>query len=318
MTQMPIPQDELVAAEPAIAARGLVRRFGKVQALCGLDFTIPPGHVTALVGNNGAGKTTAIHVLMGFLPPNGGGATVLGLDPGRQAREIHKRVGFFPERDEPYGWIRLETLFAMGAAAYPSWDRELCAALCRRFELDPKRRVKQLSKGMVAKTKLIFALAHRPECLLLDEPTGGLDPGSRHDLRMMVQEQSRQRGVTTLFSTHNLDDVPEVATDVIVIHQGRTLLAADVQAIRNRFVLAELVNGPAEAPPSVAELVLRSAVRPPAAIWLIKDRNSPAWAAFKNERGRGRVIEHRLSLPALFHFLTTGWIESAPGEEEPS
>ena len=212
--------------EPAIRTIALTRRFGRVHALRGVDLHVPRGSITGFIGNNGAGKTTTIHALLGFIPPTSGRAFVLGFDSQTRGIQIRRRVGFFPERDHPYEWMRLRMLFEMGAAAYETWDRDLCARLCAQFELDPKRRIRELSKGMAAKAKLVFALAHRPECLILDEPTSGLDPASRYELLCLIRRLTVERNATALFSSHILDDVAGIATDIaegLVRVMGRLL-----------------------------------------------------------------------------------------------
>ncbi|MCK4341458.1 MAG: ABC transporter ATP-binding protein [Phycisphaerae bacterium] len=293
----------------AILVRGLTRRFGKVQALHGLDLTISPGSITGFVGNNGAGKTTAMHTLMGFLPPNEGTVSIFGLDPRRDAREIRKRVGFFPERDQPYDWIRLKNLFDVGAATYADWDRSLCEALCRQFDLDLNRRIKQLSRGMVAKAKLIFAFAHHPECLLLDEPTTGLDPSSRHDVLRMIQELMRTRSVTTLFSSHNLDDVAGIATDLIVIHEGKAVFSGDMHNIQSNLALVEVAGWTGDVPHTLSPHLVKSARQPHASLWLLRDRGSQALAEFRQMHDSKQVTVKAPSLVELFLFLTSGALE---------
>ena len=139
--------------DAAIETRELVRRFGKVTALDGLSLYVARGAAYGLIGNNGAGKTTVIHSLLGFLPPQRGEMRVLGLQPGKDSLRIRQRVGFFSERDEPYEWMRVRTVLKMASLAYAQWDWALCQKLRERFCLDPRKRVKELSKGMAAKLK---------------------------------------------------------------------------------------------------------------------------------------------------------------------
>lgn len=270
--------------------------------------TVQPGCITGFVGNNGAGKTTTIHSLLGFLKPHAGSVRVLGLDPRRDAKEIRYRVGFFPERDQPYEWIRLRTLFDMGAAAYPDWDGQLCKRLCQQFGLGLDRKVKQLSKGMVAKTKLIFALSHRPECLILDEPTSGLDPATRHELLEMILQLTAEHAVTTLFSSHNLDDVAGIATDLVVIHQGRTLFSERMDAIKDDVAIVELRGGFADPPGALAESIVKVVRKADVSFWLIRDYRGRVVQHWLQRQPPG-IRVHRPSLSQVFHFLTRDWVE---------
>src|SRR5882672_8759977 len=129
------------SSEPsaAIQARDLVRTFGKITALAGMNLRVEHGAAYGLIGNNGAGKTTAIHSLLGFLPPDRGEICVLGLQPGKDSIRIRQRVGFFSERDAPYDWMRVRTVFKLASLAYKGWDWSLCQKLRDRFDIDSRK-----------------------------------------------------------------------------------------------------------------------------------------------------------------------------------
>lgn len=297
----------------AIAASGLALSFGKVQALRDLDMTVRYGSITGFVGNNGAGKTTTIHSLLGFIRPRAGSMRVLGLDPRAEALKIRRLTGFFPERDQPYDWMKVHVLFAMGAAAYPSWDRSIPERLCTQFDVDPGKRIKELSKGMVAKAKLIFALAHRPKLLILDEPTSGLDPTARYDLLQMIRQLTAEHGVTTLFSSHNLDDVAEIATDLLVIHEGRSIFTDAMATIRRDICLLEAKDWTGEPPPTLQALIIKSCRQGTTCRWLVRNGAHASVEALVRAAG-GQVRLHKLSLEQTFLFLTRGWIELGTNE----
>ena len=259
--------------DAAIETRELVRRFGKVTALNGLNLHVAYGAAYGLIGNNGAGKTTAIHSLLGFLPPHRGEMRVLGLQPGNDSLRIRQRVGFFSERDEPYDWMRVRTVLKMASLAYARWDWALCQKLRDRFGLDPCKRVKELSKGMAAKLKLILALSHAPECLILDEPTSGLDPGSRNDLLSMIIDMRRERGITTLFSSHNLDDVAEISTHIGILHEGRLLFSAPMSLIQDQVALLQFTVPLPELHAELKSQILCARSRDGITQWLIADRH---------------------------------------------
>src|SRR5713226_2392748 len=300
MTASPSSSAEPVAA---IETHDLVRRFGKVTALNGLNLRVEPGAAFGLIGNNGAGKTTAIHSLLGFLPPDRGEIRVLGLQPGKDSIRIRQRVGFFSERDAPYDWMRVRSVFKMASLAYAGWDWALCQKLRDRFGINPRKRVKELSKGMVAKVKLILALSHAPECLILDEPTSGLDPGSRNDLLTMIVELRRDRGISTLFSSHNLDDVADIATHIGILHEGRLVFSAPMNRIRNQLALLEFAI---PLPELLDELKLQIVCRRSqdgVTQWLIADRDNSAVQNFVDGIGRQNVQWKVLTVKKLFLFL---------------
>ena len=295
-------------AGPAIDVSGLIRSFGRVEALRGLDMTVQYGSITGFVGNNGAGKTTTIHSLLGFIPPHSGSMRVLGLDPRSNALKIREHIGFFPERDQPYDWMKVRVLFDMGAAAYPAWDRSIPERLCTQFDVDAGKRIKELSKGMVAKTKLIFALAHCPELLILDEPTSGLDPAARYELLQMLRQLTAEQRVTTLFSSHNLDDVAEIATDLVVIHEGRSIYVDRMSAIRSELRLIEAPDWSGDPPPALQALVIKAVQQGGTAYWLVRS-GTPAIVEELVRQNEASFRAHSLSLEGVFLFLTRGWIE---------
>jgi ABC-2 type transport system ATP-binding protein len=290
--------------------RDLVRKFGKFTALDGLNLHVQQSAAYGLIGNNGAGKTTAIHSLLGFLPPDRGEIRVLGLQPGKDSIRIRQRVGFFSERDAPYDWMRVRTVFKMASLAYARWDWALCQKLRDRFGIDPRKRVKELSKGMVAKIKLILALSHAPECLILDEPTSGLDPGSRNDLLTMIVELRRERGISTLFSSHNLDDVADIATHIGILHEGRLVFSAPMNLIRERLGLLQFAVSLNEVPDELQAQIVCSRSRDGLTQWVVSDRDSSALRYFLDRMAQQNVQWKPLTVKKLFLFLTsTGLVD---------
>jgi ABC-2 type transport system ATP-binding protein len=288
-----------------IETRALVRKFGKHTALDNLNLRIEQGAAYGLIGNNGAGKTTAIHMLMGFLPPNGGDIRVFGLKPGKDSLQIRQRVGFFSERDAPYDWMRVKTVLKMASLAFAKWDPVLCQRLRDRFNIDPRKRIKELSKGMVAKLKLILALSHSPDCLILDEPTSGLDPGSRNDLLSLVVDLRREHGISTLFSSHNLGDVADIATDIGILHEGRLLFSAPMKLIRDRFGLLQLPMPQAELPAELKAEILCARSHNGTTQWLVSDRENRAVKKFLSQMPPAEVQWKELGLNKLFTFMTS-------------
>jgi ABC-2 type transport system ATP-binding protein len=171
-----------------IVTVGLTKRFGGTRAVDHLDLQVPTGSVFALLGDNGAGKTTAIRMLMGLLPPDTGRAEILGQDCWRYAVALRQRVGYVPERPRYYDWMTVNQLGWFVSGFYKAGFLTRFLELADRFRLDPEKKLSQLTKGGYAKIGLALSLAHEPEVLILDEPTSGLDLFTRRDfLGSMVE-----------------------------------------------------------------------------------------------------------------------------------
>jgi len=170
-------QSTQLSTDWAICSKELVKRYRKCTAVDGLDLSIPCGAICGFLGPNGAGKTTTIRMLMGLLPPTSGTVRVLGLDPIRHGLELRRRTGYVADVLHVYKWMKISEVFAFSASVFGrDWDAAMCKRLTERLGLPTQRMVKQLSRGESAKLGLIVALSHRPDLLILDEPTTGLDP----------------------------------------------------------------------------------------------------------------------------------------------
>lgn len=227
-------------SDSAIEVRGLVKRFGRKAVLEDVTFDVPRGKTFAFLGRNGAGKTTTIRILLGMLKPNAGQIAVLGLDPAKQAMEIRARVGYLAEDQKMFGWMRVEQLLGFIAAFYPTWDAELARRLAKQFELPMRTKVKHLSKGQNVRTGLLLALAHRPETVVLDDPTLGLDPIMRKDFLRDVVEHLQGAGATVFFSSHLLYEVEPVADMVGILDRGRMRVISETDRLREnvkQFIL---------------------------------------------------------------------------------
>ena len=218
-----------------IKTEGLTKQYGKLAAVDGADLVVPPGCVFALMGRNGAGKTTLIRCLLGLTPISGGSARVLGKDAAREHVAIRREVGYVPETHHLIRWMRIEELAWFTSAFYPTWNATLCGDLLRRFDLDPKKRVRELSRGMVAKLALTLALAHEPSLLVLDEPTSGLDAVVRKEFLESVIGVAAVGGRTVLISSHILHDVERVTDRVALMDHGRIRLVEDLATLKQRM-----------------------------------------------------------------------------------
>jgi ABC-2 type transport system ATP-binding protein len=207
-----------------VEVQGLSRRFGGTLALDGVDFRASRGLVHGLVGVNGAGKTTLIKHLLGLLRPTSGTVRVLGLDPVRDPVNVLRRVGYLSEHREMPEWMRVAELLRYTQAYYPSWDMAYARELLDTFGLDPTKKVGGLSQGMRAQTGLVLAVAHRPDVLILDEPSSGLDAVVRQDILDAIVRTVADDGRTVIFSSHLLDEVERMSDRVTMIHRGKIAL----------------------------------------------------------------------------------------------
>lgn len=213
------------SADAVIAVTGLSRRFKAKAALDDVSLYVPRGCVFGLVGENGAGKTTLIKHLLGLLRAEAGMVRVFGRDPIADTVEVLGRIGYLSETRDLPAWMRIDELLRYTEGFYPKWDRRYAEQLREQFGLNASARVRTLSQGQLAKLGLLVALAYRPELLLLDEPSSGLDPLVRRDILEAIIRSVAEEGRTVLFSSHLLDEVERVSDHLAMIHQGRIVFS---------------------------------------------------------------------------------------------
>lgn len=215
-----------------INIRNVTRHFGKTVALEEVSLTVPRGQVFGLVGENGAGKSTLIKHILGLLKAKAGSVRVFGLDPVLDPVGVLGRIGYLSEDRDLPNWMRIEELIRYCQPLYPNWDSAYASQLCETFQLDRNQKIGTLSCGQRARTGLLVAMAHRPELLLLDEPSSGLDPVVRRDILGAVFRTVAQEGRTVLFSSHLLDEVERVADSVAMMNHGRIVLTDTMEHIK--------------------------------------------------------------------------------------
>lgn len=232
-------------AETVIEARGLDKRFGRVQALDGLDLTVQRGDVHGFLGPNGAGKSTAIRVLLGMLRSSGGTATVFGLDPWADAVAIHRRVATVPGDVTLWpnltGGEAIDTITRLRGHRAPASGR---ARLIDAFDFDPRRKAKTYSKGNRQKVALIAAFASEADLYILDEPTSGLDPLMESVFQAEIRRIA-DRGATVLLSSHILSEVERLCSRVSIIRAGRIVEAGTLDELRHLQHTVVAYRGPA-------------------------------------------------------------------------
>lgn len=220
-------------SDPVIHISELTRRFGAGTALASVSLSMRRGAVYGLVGANGAGKTTLIRHVLGLLRAESGSVRVFGLDPVADPVAVLSRIGYLSEENDLPGWMRVDELIRYSRAFYRGWDDAYAEELLQAFALDPTAKIKDISKGQKARAGLLIALAYRPELLVLDEPSSGLDPIVRRDILGAVIRTIAGEGRTVLFSSHLLEEVEQVADHVTMIHQGAIVLSAPLDEVKN-------------------------------------------------------------------------------------
>ena len=226
-------------SELVIEITELTRRFDSRTALDSVSLSMPRGAVYGLVGANGAGKTTLIKHILGLLRAQSGSVRVFGLDPVADPVGVLSRIGYLSEENDLPGWMRVDELIRYSRAFRPSWDDDYAEELRESFALDPAAKIRNLSKGQKARVGILIALAYRPDLLVLDEPSSGLDPIVRRDILGAIIRTVADEGRTVLFSSHLLEEVEQVADYVTMINKGRIVLSAPLDEIRE----AHRVNG---------------------------------------------------------------------------
>jgi ABC-2 type transport system ATP-binding protein len=216
----------------SIEISNLTRHFGGKLALDGVSLQVSRGCVFGLVGANGAGKTTLIRHILGLLKPEQGTVRVFGLDPVKDPPGVLSRVGYLSEARDLPGWMRVDELLRYTQAFYPHWDEAYAESLRQQFELQPSAKIKNLSRGELAKAALLVALAYRPDLLVLDEPSSGLDPVVRRDILEAIVRTAAEEGRTVFFSSHLLDEIERVSDRVAMIVNGQVVLDGPLDEIR--------------------------------------------------------------------------------------
>ena len=208
-----MPETDLVTVEALAVRRG---RFSLEVP----RWTVAPGQVVGVVGPNGAGKTTLLESLAGLRPVGSGAVRVFGLDPWQRPVEVRSALGFMSD-DLPVFPMRIGRLLRFVSGYYPTWDPELVERLIARFELDPRDKTHQLSRGQGTRLRLVLAMAFRPRVLVLDEPAAGLDLGGRRALLDAVLEIAGDPARSVIISSHQLSDIERVADRLLVLNRGR-------------------------------------------------------------------------------------------------
>lgn len=227
-----------------VAARGLTKRYKATAALDNASFEIQPGRIVGLIGPNGAGKTTALKAILG-LTDFQGELSVLGLDPRKDRGKLMEQVCFIADVAVLPRWIKVSEAVDFVANVHPRFDRKKCEAFLARTKLQPQQRVKQLSKGMIVQLHLALVMAIDARLLVLDEPTLGLDILYRKQFYQNLLEDYFDENKTILITTHQVEEVEHILTDLMFIRDGKIALATTMDEMGARF--AEVLVNPDQA-----------------------------------------------------------------------
>ena len=244
---------------PALTLTQLSKSYGDVTALAGLDMRVDEGEVYGFLGRNGAGKSTALQVIMGVTRADAGEISLLDTPMRGDDPALRQQLGYVAQEQHFYEWMNPERLGAFVGGFYPTWDNEEFSRLLQILEVPRRRRVEGFSGGMRAKLALALALAHRPRLLLLDEPTAGMDAVARREFITIVRDEAVRSQRTTLFSSHLIDEVEQAADKVGIVDAGRMHYEGSLDLLRSSVTRYDLPN-PDAVDPELPESITRGRV----------------------------------------------------------
>jgi ABC-2 type transport system ATP-binding protein len=226
-----------------IETTGLSKRYPDVIALNGLELAVPAGSIYGLLGRNGAGKTTAIKILMGMVRPTQGSARVFGLASNEAAAgvAIRQRTGFVNDERSLYDYMTVAEMIAFTASFFPHWRSDMAKRYVQSFDLPESRVVRALSRGTRTKLALLLAFCRGGDLLILDEATSGLDPAAADEVLQALVAHVAGEGATVFFSSHQIGEIEQIADHVAIIDRGRTVLDGGLDDLRGAYRRIELV-----------------------------------------------------------------------------
>lgn len=287
---------------PVFEFREVTKRFGAFTALERVSFTGKAGQVIALLGENGAGKTTSLKILLGLIQPDSGSSQVMGMDSQRHGAEVRRRVGYVPDRPALYEWMTVAEVGWFAAGFYPLGYEQRFRELIKHFQLPLDRQIKSLSKGMQSKVSLAVAMAHEPPLLVLDEPTSGLDPLVRREfLESMVDVAAAGR--TVLLSSHQIAEVERVADTVLILRHGHLVLCERLEVLKSRVKELLITEGQTNtAPPTLPAGTVLLGARRQDRQWqlLVRDLQEAAVDSLRSDPAHLDVILRQPSLEEIF------------------
>ncbi len=229
----------------AIRTCGLTKYYGKIRGIEQISLTVKQGEFFGFIGPNGAGKSTTIRTLLGLIRPTGGEARVLELDIGRDREKLLSRVGYLPSEAVFYPGMRVRDVLRLSAELRRRDCKKTAERLCERLQLDTDRKADELSFGNRKKAAIVCALQHDPDLLILDEPTGGLDPLMQKEFFEILRERN-EAGTTVFLSSHILSEIQRNCTRAAIIRQGQIIACDSVAALSKTSAKRVGIHGHAE------------------------------------------------------------------------
>ena len=217
-------------SDKLIVCRGLSKAYGRKPALSGVDLEVGRGRIVGLLGPNGSGKTTLIKLLCGLIQPTAGTLAVDGLPIGPETKAL---ISYLPDRMYFASWMRATDLFDLFRDFYRDFDYDKALAMCRSLGVEPRARIKTMSKGTKEKVQLVLVMARKAQLYLLDEPIAGVDPAARDFILRTILTNYNEEG-TVLISTHLIADIEKVLDEAVFLKAGKLVLHETVDNIRER------------------------------------------------------------------------------------
>jgi len=259
----------------AIDIRDLQYRAGKSFEIRDLALRVPTGSLYGFLGPNGSGKTTTVRLMLGLLRPLRGSITVLGAEVPRDIPRILARTGYVPEQPHLYTTLTVDEALLFHSVFYPTWDWTWAKELVGQFGLDRGRRLGQLSKGEMGKLEMLLALAQRPELLVLDEPTDGLDPVVRRDVLAALLDYVSQQNATVFISSHLVHELERICDWVGVMDRGRLVAELPMQSFKNGIKRLRVANAPALPGDTPFVVLAREANNGASETWTVRGWQAP-------------------------------------------
>ncbi|WP_339810173.1 ABC transporter ATP-binding protein [Paenibacillus sp. FSL R7-0189] len=214
------------------------KKYGHFS-LCELTFGIKEGYITGLIGPNGAGKTTLIKMMMGMVFPDHGSVKIFDQEMSIHEAENKDRIGYVSDENYFYDQLTIDQMSKIIAPFYSRWDQETYRKYIEMFKLSPRKKIKELSKGMKMKYSLAIALSHGADLLIMDEPTAGLDPIFRRELLDLLSEHIQDEKKSILFSTHNTTDLDRIADYIVFVNEGRLVFNEMKESLANKYMMVK-------------------------------------------------------------------------------